>query len=161
MRRAVAVTAASLACAVAAAGGALAAVGTGQLSHEQSQREAQASALAAARQIAVDFAAYDYRQIDKDFARVAAESTGTFRQQYVTQSAGVRDLIIQVKAISTAEVAAAGVVSATARTAAIVVALNRTVANTKVPKGSTDAFGVEIDLVRQGGRWLASNVKPL
>jgi Mce-associated membrane protein len=161
MNRGVSVAVATAALVVTLAAGALAAVTASRLSHANATTESRQQALAAARQIAVDFAAYDYRQIDKDFARVAAQSTGSFRQQYVQQSAGVRDLIVQVKAVSTAQAVAAAVVNSSARAATVVVALNRTVANTKVPKGTTDAFGVQIGLVRRGDRWLASAVKPL
>jgi Mce-associated membrane protein len=118
-------------------------------------------ALAAARQIAVDFAAYDYRHINQDFNRVATESTGTFHQQYLTQSAGVRDLIVKAKAVSTATVTGAGVVESGPARVTVVLALNRIVKNTSVPAGQQDSFGLQLVLVHQGGRWLASQVTPL
>lgn len=153
------VTVAALVVALTAGG--LAAFGATKLSHTDSLEAARTQALSAARQIAVDFSAYNYQQIDQDFARVAAESTGSFRDDYLKQSAGVKDLIQQVKAVSTAEVAGAAVVDATSRTATVVLALNRTVTNTKVPKGQHDSFGLELALVKKGNRWLATQVKPL
>lgn len=140
---------------------ALAGVAAKQLSDRQDSASFRQQALAAGRQIAVDFAAYDYRHLQADFKRVMSESTGSFKSQYSTQSAGVQDLIIKAKAVSTAEIASAGVVDAGAHNATVVVALNRTVSNTSVPNGQKDSFGVQIDLRRIGGRWLASRVTPL
>ena len=146
---------------VALAGASLAAVQTTRLSHEQSLAQARESALAAARQIAVDIADYDYRTIDKDFTRVTNESTGKFLSEFSTQSAGVRDAIVAAKAVSTAQVAAAGVVTAGPKAAQVDVALNRTVTNAAAPKGTQAAFGLQINLVKRDGRWIASEVTPL
>ncbi|MBV9292869.1 MAG: hypothetical protein JO222_10515 [Frankiales bacterium] len=114
--------------------------------------------LGVARQFAVDFTAYDYRHISDDFNRVALESTGQFHQQYLTQSAAARDLIVKAKAVSTAQVTAAGLGDVTATKATVVVALNRTIANTSSPSPQPDSIGIQVVLVRQHGRWLASQV---
>jgi Mce-associated membrane protein len=137
------------------------AAGAVKLSDHDQTKALRSDVLASARQIAVDFAVYDYRHIDADFTRVANESTGKFKSQFVTQSAGVRELIIKAKAVSNAEIAAEGLVEAATNHASVVVALDRTVTNTSAPKGQRDSFGLEIDLVRVDGKWLASGVKPL
>jgi Mce-associated membrane protein len=146
---------------VALTGSALTAVGSGQLSHRDDSSSLRQQALAAARQIAVDFSAYDYRHLQQDFNRVLAESTGSFKSEFATQSAGVQDVIIKVQAVSTAEIASAGVVSAGHSGATVLVAVNRTVKNTSAPNGQSDSFGLQIILTRLKGRWLASQVKPL
>ena len=146
---------------VCTAAAALTGVAAKQLSDRQHSASLRDQALAAGRQIAVDFAAYDYRHLQADFKRVVSESTGTFKSQYASQSAGVQDLIIKAKAVSTAEIASAGVVDAGPRNATVVIALNRTVTNTSVPNGQKDSFGVQIDMRRVGGHWLASKVTPL
>ena len=151
-------TGALVLCTAAAA---LAGVAAKQLSGREHRASYRDQALAAGRQIAVDFAAYDYRHLQADFKRVVGESTGAFKSQYASQSAGVQDLIIKAKAVSTAEIASAGVVDAGPNNASVVVALNRTVTNTSVPNGQKDSFGVQIDLRRIGGHWLASKVTPL
>lgn len=155
------VAAAAGALVVVVAGAALAATSAQRLSDSQKTTDARASALAAGRQIAVDIAEYDYRHIDQDFSRVDNEATGSFKQQFGTSAAGVRDAIVAVKAQSTAQVASAGVVNANGRTATVVVALNRTVVNAQAPKGTTSAFGLQIVLQRKNGRWLAAQVNPL
>ena len=146
---------------IAIAGAATAGAGALKLSHHDDTADLHSQVLSAARQIAVDFAVYDYRHIDTDFNRVANESTGSFKSQFVSSSAGVRELIIKAKAVSKAEIAAEGLVDATPKRASVVVALDRTVTNTSAPKGQHDSFGLQIDLVRVNGHWLASGVKPL
>ena len=137
------------------------AAGAVKLSDHDQKKDLRTQVLSVGRQVAIDFAVYDYRHIDADFTRVANESTGKFKSQFVTQSAGVRELIIKAKAVSTADIAAEGLVDAGARHASVVVALDRTVTNTSAPKGQRDSFGLQIDLVRVDGKWLASGVKPL
>jgi len=151
-------TGALVLCTAAAA---MAGVAAKQLSGGDNRASYRDQALATGRQIAVDFAAYDYRHLQADFKRVVGESTGAFKSQYASQSAGVQDLIIKAKAVSTAEIASAGVVDAGPHNASVVVALNRTVTNTSVPDGQKDSFGIQIDMRRIGGRWLASKVTPL
>ena len=63
--------------------------------------------------------------------------------------------------MSTAEVASAGLVSAGDDRATIVVALNRTIDNRSLKQPQNDSFGLQIVLLFQRGRWLASEVTPL
>jgi len=146
---------------IAVVGAGAAGAGAAKLSQHDDTADLHSQVLSAARQIATDFAVYDYRHIDADFTRVANESTGGFKTQFVSSSAGVRELIIKAKAVSKAEIAAEGLVGASAKRASVVVALDRTVTNTSAPKGQHDSFGLQIDLVRVNGHWLASGVKPL
>lgn len=160
-RRGLAVTVTVAALAVAVGAGVPVALGAVHLSHGAHVDGAREQAMSAGAQIAVDFAAYDYRHLDSDFARVAAESTGAFRQEYLTQSAGVKDLIVKAQAVSTAEVAGEGVSDFSTSHATVLIALDRKVVNTKVPNGQTDSFALLIGLVKKGNRWLADQVKPL
>jgi Mce-associated membrane protein len=156
-RASVIVGTAALVLCTAAAG--LAAVGARQLSHREDASSLREQALAAGRQIAVDFAAYDYRHLQQDFDRVVNETTGALRTQYASQSAGIQDLVIKAKAVSTAEVKSAGLVGAGSKGATVIVALDRLVKNTSAPNGQPDSFGMQIVLRKIHGRWLASSVK--
>jgi Mce-associated membrane protein len=160
MNRALSAAAAG-ALVVATAGAALAAVGAHQLSDQARLADARTGALSAGRQIALDIASYDYRHIDRDFTRVSHEATGKFLTDFSTQSAGVRDAIVTLKAVSVAQIASAGAVNVSAGSAQVIVALNRTVTNAQAPKGTSNAFGVQMFLVKRGGRWLATQVNPL
>ena len=158
-RVAVLVGTGALVLSTAAAG--LAAVGARQLSHREDRASIREQALAAGRQIAVDFAAYDYRHLQQDFDRVISESTGSFKKQFATSSQGLQDLIIKAKTVSTAEVKSAGVANAGPRSATVLVAVDRIVKNTSAPQGQPDSFGLQIALRLIDGHWLASAVKPL
>lgn len=157
LARTLAVTAAAL----AVVGGVLAGLATRQVSSSAATGATRTEALAAARQIAVDFAAYDYRHLAEDFKRVADASTGAFHTQYVTQSAGVKDLIEKEQAVSTAEVVAAGVSNVSAGRATVVLALDRVVKSKSNTKGTPDSLGLQMVLVHRDGHWLASQVNPL
>jgi Mce-associated membrane protein len=146
---------------IAVAGAVLAALTALQMSDAKHESSVRDGALAAGRQIAVDFAAYDYRHIAEDFKRVADESTGKFHENYLSQSAQAHDLIVKAKSVSTAEVASAGLVSANEDRATVVVALNRTIDNVSTKQPTNDSFGLEIVLLVQRGRWLASEVNPV
>jgi Mce-associated membrane protein len=151
----------AVAIVIAVAAAVLAALSARQMSAAEHDSSVRDGALAAGRQIAVDFAAYDYRHLAEDFKRVADESTGEFKKQYLTQSTGVHDLIVKAKSVSTAEVASAGVVSVDDNRATIVIALNRTVDNESLKQPQSDSFGLQIVLLHRGDRWLATEVTPL
>ena len=151
----------SAAVVVALAGSGLAVAGVRQLSHSADRSALRQQVLAVGRQIAVDFSAYDYRHLQADFNRVINESTGGFRSEFQTSSQGLQDVIIKIQAVSTAEVASAGLVSASSTQATVLVAVNRTVKNTNAPNGQNDSFGLQITLQHIGGRWLASKIQPL
>jgi Mce-associated membrane protein len=158
-RRPLAVAAFVLVAAVLAA--VLTALSARAVSQSAAETSVSDGALAAGRQIAVDFAAYDYRHIAEDFKRVADESVGTFHDKYLSSSTGLHDLIVKSKSVSTAEVASAAVVSATPNRATVVVALNRTIDNKQIAEPAHDSLAVQLSLVRRGDRWLAANLDTL
>lgn len=159
MKNLVAVGAGALVLCTGAA--AMTAVAATQVSDREEASSLRQQALSAGRQIAVDFAAYDYRHLDADLKRVSSESTGTFKKQFISSFTGLQDVFAKAQAVATAEVASAGVVDAGPRRATVVVAIDRTITNTSVPKGQKDSLAVQLTLVHTDGRWLASDLKPL
>lgn len=147
---------------VAIAAAVLAGLATRQASRAVHTDTVRAEALAAGRQIAVDFSSYDYRHLPEDFKRVADEATGNFKKNFVTQSAGAADLIRKVKGVaSEAEVVAAGVSNVGPSAATVVLAVNRVIRTIDKPNGVSNSFGLQITLVHSAGRWLARDVKVL
>jgi Mce-associated membrane protein len=150
------------AAAVAIAAGVLAALTTRQTSQAAQTDAVRAEALAAGRQIAVDFSSYDYRHLPQDFKRVADEATGSFKKNFVTQSAAAADLIKKAKGVaSDAEVVTAGVTNVSRNAATLLLAVNRVFKSGDKPVGVSNSFGLQITLVRSDGRWLARDVKVL
>ncbi len=146
---------------VAVTGAVLAGLASRQVSAAHRADEHRASALSAARQIAIDFAAYDYRHLPEDFKRVADETTGDLHKQYLTSSTSLKDQIEKVQAVASAEVTASAVMNATAARATVVLAVDRTVRTKKLPDGQAESYGLQMVLVRSHGQWLASEMTPL
>jgi Mce-associated membrane protein len=122
----------------------------------------RASAIAAAKAYATDVSTYDYRHLARDFGRVEAESTPAFRSSFVHSSDGLSKVLTEYKATATGKVLRAGVVSATANQAVVILFVNQTVANTAQTSGpTTDDSRIQVTLVRSGNRWLLSELKLL
>jgi Mce-associated membrane protein len=142
--------------------GSLTAVAVHVTQHRSSGGSAdRTTLLAVGGQLAVDFTSFDYRHLDADFAATARRATPAFAKTYLTQSRSVASVITKAKAVSTSQVVATGLKSASATNAVVLVAINDLTKNTSSPKGTTQYFRMQISLVRQNGQWLASQVEPL
>ncbi|MDP9101441.1 MAG: hypothetical protein M3N21_04755, partial [Actinomycetota bacterium] len=131
--------------------------------HRQSQTDAaRRDALNAARPAAAVLLAYDYRHLDADFARGKALTTGTFARDYASTTAKVvGPPALQYRAVVTAQVALAGVVSAGPQSAVVLLFVNQTTTSTRVTGEKLDQNRVRMTLVDVGGRWLVSKVEAL
>jgi len=105
---------------------------------------------------------YDYRHLDSDFARAQGLLTPKFRKQYDdTTAKGVRPLATKYKAISSADVSAAGVVETGSDRAVVLVFVNQTVTNTQLTAPRLDRSRIKVTLVRSHGRWLIDKLTTL
>lgn len=121
----------------------------------------RATALAAARQAAVNFTSYDYRHLDADYKRVRDGATGSFRDDFDKQSKVLAQLIKQSKAVAKGQAVDAAVVSATASDATVLVAVDDTITNSQAPKGVVKHYRLRIDLKRIDGQWRVADVQPV
>jgi len=128
------------------------------LNRTTSLNSARTSALAAAQSYAVDLASYNYQHLNQDFGKVLAESTPTFKQDFTQSSEALKSAFVRYDASASANVVAAGLVSATTSRAVVLVFLNQTVKNTLQRTNPTTESRVEITLLRSGGRWLIDEV---
>ena len=117
--------------------------------------------LQVARQDAVNFATYDYRHLEQDFAYVANASTGSFHDQFLQSAKALTPTFQQLKATATGTAQDAGIVRLTHNHAVVLVYVDQTVQNTQRPQPSIGRFRFEIDLVRQGNQWLITNLAPV
>ncbi len=131
------------------------------LNSTNSLNSARASALAAAKSYAVELASYNYQHLEQDFGKVLAESTPTFKQDFNQSTAALKTALTRYDASASANVVAAGLVSATTSRAVVLVFLNQTVDNTLQRSKSTTESRVEITLLRSGGHWLIDQVSLL
>ena len=116
-------------------------------------------ALAAARQIAVNFSTLDYRTFDRDIARVTASATGGFRTDFAGQAAQIKSVVVANKSVSTGQVAQAAIVTSTAKTARVLLALDATVTNTASASPTARHYRVQLDLTKVNGHWLANQLQ--
>jgi Mce-associated membrane protein len=129
-----------------------------KISAANTRDDRRAEILRAARQQAVDFTTLDYRHLDRDLALVLKGSTGDFRRQFKAGTKNLTALVTANKAVSTGEVLDAGLVSSDSDSARVLVVADSTVINTSSPKGEQRHYRIQLNLVRQNGRWLVSDL---
>lgn len=132
--------------------------------------QARGEALAAARKAAPVVLSYDYRHLDRDFARARALLTGHFRDQYGrTTKTVVAPTATTYHGVVTATVAtpsdggtpAASVVSATPDKAVVLLFVNQVTRSTQVPEPRLDLNRVRLTLTRTSEGWKVSGVDAL
>jgi Mce-associated membrane protein len=124
---------------------------------EREQRRTEV--LQAARQAAVNFTTLDYRRLDRDLGRVLAGATGEFRSQFEAGTKDLSELVTANQAVSKGEVLEAGVVSDDADSARVLVVADSTVTNAAESEPQKRHYRLQLDLVRDGERWLVSDLK--
>jgi Mce-associated membrane protein len=119
--------------------------------------EAQTLASEQARDAAVllaeDLATYDYRDLGGNFGHVAANATPRFAGQLRQLTAELGPELQQTRAVATATVRSAGVVSANTGKAVVAVFVDQTVTNARSPEPRTERSRMELTLLKQGGVW--------
>jgi Mce-associated membrane protein len=121
-----------------------------------------ASVISAASNQVSTVLSYDYRHLDEDFDRAIAQLTPRFRKSYLSTTAkGVRPLAEKYKAISSAQVTAAGLIEGTADRAVVLVFVAQTATNTQLAQPRLDRSRIKTTLVRSGDRWLIDNLQPV
>ena len=121
---------------------------------------AQREVAEAARVEALAFLTVDHTDMDPLIDAVLAGATGDFAEQYESQRDTLTSEAIRTEATSTGEVVALGVGDLDDDSATVLVAANSTVTNTSTgSKGQVRYYRLRLDLVREGERWLTSNVE--
>jgi Mce-associated membrane protein len=104
---------------------------------------------------------YDYRHLQRDFAAAKAVMTPGFRNKYDAETAkGVLPLATRYHAISTVVVTGAGVVSASASSAQVLVFIQQTSTNTQLTAPRLDKARLIAVLDRSSGGWRVDSLNP-
>ncbi|RYC13777.1 hypothetical protein [Nocardioides zhouii] len=115
---------------------------------------------AAARAEALAFLTVDHENMDPLVDAVLSGATGRFKKQYESQREMLTSEAIRTEATSTAEVVALGVGGFTDDAGDVLIAANSTVTNTTTGnEGQVRYYRLRLSLVREGDRWLTSNVE--
>jgi Mce-associated membrane protein len=124
--------------------------------------QARTAALAAARAHVADLLSYDYRTLERDFARGRGVITGAFADDYrATTSEVVRPTAERYQAVVKADVVAASTVSAGPDRATVLLFVNQTTTSTRLDGPKVDLNRVRVTLVQRDGTWLVSDLDAL
>jgi Mce-associated membrane protein len=116
--------------------------------------------LAAADREATAFVNLRYDRAAESVGAVAAGATGDFRDHYDTRAAQVVRVLRSHRSSISASVVWSGVVAVSADRATVLAATTGTVSNTSTHgRPEPRHFRLRISLVRDSGRWLASDVR--
>ncbi|KRF48673.1 hypothetical protein ASH01_03035 [Terrabacter sp. Soil811] len=126
----------------------------------QQQRDAdnRAAALAAGRQIAVNFVTMNATTFDADTQRVLDDSTGAFRKEYASTLAQLKPVVTANKTVSTVERAEASLVSGDDDSAKVIVGVVAPTSNASTPKAEKKTYRLRLDLVKVGDAWKVSTL---
>lgn len=133
---------------------------TSRASVDDGLTTAQRDVAEAARTEALAFLTVDHDDMDPLIDAVLAGATGDFKEQYESQRAMLTSEAERTEATSTGEVVSLGVGSVDDTSADVVVAANSTVTNTSTgSEPQVRYYRLRLDLVREGDRWLTSNLE--
>jgi Mce-associated membrane protein len=139
--------------------GVLAVVLTVQLSGARSRETRRAEILRAAREHAANVTSYHYASIDADTSRVLAGAAGGFKVSYQAGAARLKTVVVQNRSVAEGTVLEAGIVSAARNSARVLVVGDTSVTDVSHGQPRVRPFGMRLDLVREDGRWLASDLR--
>ena len=129
------------------------------LRSEQVLDAARTAALVAGARYAVDLSSYDYRDLDKGFAAISANSTDAFAQQYQRFSGGLRGALISQKSVATGTVLAEAVQSASPTRVTLLVFVDQTISNTSTATPQVDHNRMALTLLNVAGSWKIDQVQ--
>jgi Mce-associated membrane protein len=115
---------------------------------------ARTSALATANTYAVNLTSYDYRNIDKDFARVLDGTTGDFKDQFSKDSDALRPLVTKYEATAKGKVVESAVKSANDERAEVLLFVDQTISNTTRKEPRVDRSRMVMTLIKVDDRWM-------
>jgi len=121
--------------------------------------QANAAALAAAKQLAVNFVTVDYQHVDADTARVKEGATGDFLKSYSSSMADLKKVLVANKTVSSVQRTEAAIVSGDRDSAVALVGVVAPTKNTAVPNGETKTYRMRLELRTVGDEWKVENLE--
>ena len=121
--------------------------------------QANSAALAAAKQLAINFVTVDYTKVDQDIARVKAGATGDFLKSYTTSVADLKKVLVTNQTVSTVGRTEAALVSGDRDSAVVLVGVVAPTKNTAVPGGETKTYRMRLQLRLVGEAWKVENLE--
>lgn len=126
---------------------------------QHSHQERDAAITVAARQTVLALLTLDPKNVRDSVDKVLSGATGRWRQEFSKQAEQFTKMIPERKVRSDATVTDSAIQSADDNRATVLVSANAAIRNTDSPKGYPGVYRVLMDLERQGGRWLVSDLQ--
>jgi Mce-associated membrane protein len=101
----------------------------------------------------------DSNNVDENFKQVLDGATGEFKDMYSQSSVELRQLLIENKATAHGVVIDSAVQSVSKDRAVVLLFVDQSVANTKLPDPRIDRSRMKMTLEKVDGRWRASKVE--
>ncbi|MGY1784179.1 hypothetical protein [Geodermatophilus sp. SYSU D00698] len=114
--------------------------------------------LQAARSGIVDLTSFDAVTIDDDIEQVRRVATGDLRDESLAQLQDRRQELVDAQAVVQTEVVGAGVVSAGEDSGTVLLVIRSTQQSTASPQAQVLRYRIQVELVREDGRWLLSGI---
>jgi Mce-associated membrane protein len=129
--------------------------------HRTNARDNQlrTSAIEAATQVATDLTSMTPQTTAAGMKKLIGETTGAFRDQFSQQEGMYSKLLAGSQVSSTGSVVHAGAEDLQPDKASVLVAAGAAVKNSEAPNGQRRIYRMRISLLREGDRWLASNME--
>jgi len=115
---------------------------------ERDRADQGAAALAAGRQLAVNFVTMDYRTFDSYGAQVLNGATGSFHTDYAAKLAELKKVVVANRTRSSVRQVEAGLVSADLDSAEVIVGLVAPTSNTASVTAVDKTYRLRLDLER-------------
>ena len=138
-------------------------VGTGILGWQVWQQHQIKQASMEAQRAAISYAqvltSIDSNKVDENFKDVLDGATGEFKDMYSQSSVELRQLLIENKATAHGVVVDSAVQEASKNKAVVLLFVDQSVSNTKLPDPRIDRSRMKMTLEKVDGRWRASKVE--
>lgn len=121
----------------------------------QAREEAQRAAVSYAQVLT----SIDSDNVDENFKQVLDGATGEFKDMYSQSSVELRQLLVENKATANGLVVESAVQSVSKDKAVVLLFVDQSVSNTKLPDPRIDRSRMKMTLEKVDGRWLASQVE--
>ena len=121
----------------------------------QAREQAQQTAVAYAQILT----SIDSNNVDDNFKQVLDGATGEFKDMYSQSSVQLRQLLVENKATAHGVVVDSAVQEASKNKAVVLLFVDQSVSNTKLPDPRIDRSRMKMTLEKADGRWRASKVE--
>ena len=130
-----------------------------QVWQQHQVKEASIEAQRAAVSYAQVLTSIDSNKVDENFKDVLDGATGEFKDMYSQSSVELRQLLIENKATAHGVVVDSAVQEASKNKAIVLLFVDQSVTNTKLPDPRIDRSRMKMTLEKVDGRWRASKVE--